>query len=296
MPAGLSTVEPAGSTPAKAPRPWHALEAAAAIASLGSDAGLGLSSHEVARRLAEHGPNELPEPPRRSVILLLLRHFQSPLIYILFVAAALAAGMRHWGDAAVILAVVVTNTLIGAYQEGRAERSMAALRRLSALQVRVLRELSSFGWFVWRQASGTPYEQVRTETFTVLAACQWFNVMNCQSSTRSALQFGIARNPWLLAGLLLSVILQAAVLYWPPLGTLLHTVPIAPGDLLPIVAVASAVLWAEELRKWRTRLRRGRQPGGNGGRGAQHPAAPRAAHYIWSACRWRAPAFTSTSQ
>ena len=57
---------------------------------------------------------------------------------------------------------------------------------------------------------------------------------------------GILRNRWLLGGLLLSIVLQAAVLYWPPLNELFHTVPIPPADLLPIVAVASLVLWTEE--------------------------------------------------
>ena len=116
--------------------------------------------------------------------------------------------------------------------------------------------LATFGWFVWRQAGGMAYEMVRTETFTVLAVCQWFNVLNCQSATRSALQFGIFRNRWLLAGLSLSIVLQAAVLYWPPLNELFHTVPIPPADLLPIVAVASLVLWTEEARKLFARLRR----------------------------------------
>ncbi len=118
--------------------------------------------------------------------------------------------------------------------------------------------LSTFGWFVCRQEVGTSYDLVRTETFTVLAVCQWFNVLNCQSATRSALRFGILRNRWLLGGLSLSVVLQAAVLYWPPLNDLFHTVPIAPADLLPIVAVASLVLWTEELRKLFARLRRSR--------------------------------------
>ncbi|MEO5697480.1 MAG: HAD-IC family P-type ATPase, partial [Burkholderiaceae bacterium] len=108
---------------------------------------------------------------------------------------------------------------------------------------------ATFGWFVWRQAQGVPYEMVRTETFTVLAMCQWFNVLNCQSATRSALHLGILRNHWLLGGLALSVALQAAVIYWPPLSALFHALPIEPSDLLPMVAVASAVLWAEELRK-----------------------------------------------
>ena len=118
--------------------------------------------------------------------------------------------------------------------------------------------LSTFGWFVWRQASGMPYEMVRTETFTVLAVCQWFNVLNCQSATRSALRLGILRNPWLLGGLSLSFLLQGAVLYWPPLNALFHTVPIPLADLLPIVALASLVLWVEELRKLFVRARRAR--------------------------------------
>jgi Ca2+-transporting ATPase len=56
----------------------------------------------------------------------------------------------------------------------------------------------------------------------------------------------------------LSIVLQAAVLYRPPLNALFHTVPIPPADLLPIVAVASAVLWTEELRKLFVRTRRTR--------------------------------------
>ena len=122
------------------PRAWHFLQASAALAHLGCDPGTGLSAPVVAQRMAEHGPNALPEAAQRSVFLLLLTQFKSPLIYILFVAAALASAMGYWGDAAVILGVVVANALIGTYQEGRAEKSMAALRRLSTLQVRVLRE------------------------------------------------------------------------------------------------------------------------------------------------------------
>ncbi len=64
-----------------------------------------------------------------------------------------------------------------------------------------------------------------------------------------ALRLRILRNPWLLGGLLISVVLQVAVLYWAPLNELFHTVPIPPADLWPLVAVASGVLWTEELRK-----------------------------------------------
>jgi magnesium-transporting ATPase (P-type) len=124
---------------------------------------------------------------------------------------------------------------------------------------------ATFGWFWWRLDEGVALELVRTETFTVLVMCQWFNVLNCRSATRSALGGGLLRNPWLLGGLALSVVLQAAVLYAPPLNAMFHTVPPALANLLPMAAVASVALWAEELRKalarsprssWRTRPRR----------------------------------------
>ncbi len=139
----------------------------------------------------------------------------------------------------------------------------AMLRRIALLTPMAV--AATFGWFVWRQSAGVPYDMVRTETFTVLAMCQWFNVLNCQSASRSALQFGIFGNRWLLGGLGLSIVLQAAVLYWPPLNELFHTVPIRFADLLPIVAVASGVLWIEELRKAFVRWRRNARPGGRTG-------------------------------
>jgi Ca2+-transporting ATPase len=108
---------------------------------------------------------------------------------------------------------------------------------------------STFGYFAWSISQGLPYAQVQTETFTVLAACQWFNVLNCRSETRSALSFGLFRNPWMLGGLALSILLQLLVIYWPSMNTLFHTVPISGTNFLVIAAVASLVLWAEEVRK-----------------------------------------------
>ncbi len=67
------------------------------------------------------------------------RQFKSPLIYLLLVAAGIAAVLGEHADAAVIVGVLLTNAIVGAFQEGRAERSMDALRKLSALQSRVLR-------------------------------------------------------------------------------------------------------------------------------------------------------------
>ena len=117
-----------------------------------------------------------------------------------------------------------------------------------------------FGWFAWRHGQGVPEAVLRTETFTVLAMCQWFNVLNCQSATRSALRLGVLKNPWLLGGLGLSVVLQGVVLYAPPMNALFYTVPLPPQVLLALLLLASGVLWAEELRKAVVRARRGRAP------------------------------------
>ena len=115
--------------------------------------------------------------------------------------------------------------------------------------------VSTLGWFVWRQAQGIPFAQVQTETFTVLAVCQWFNVLSCRSERHSALTLGLLRNPWLIGGLLLGNLLQAAVVFFRPLGDVFQTVPIDLHVFVAIGAVASLVLWVEELRKFIVRRR-----------------------------------------
>lgn len=123
-----------------APVLWHALPAGEVLAQLACDPVLGLGAAEVEKRRASEGANALPEPPRRSMLAVFVRQFKSPLIYILFAAAVLAVAMAHYGDAVVILAVVLVNAVVGTFQEGRAERSMASLRQLAALRVRVVRD------------------------------------------------------------------------------------------------------------------------------------------------------------
>jgi len=109
--------------------------------------------------------------------------------------------------------------------------------------------ISTFGWFAYRLSLGLPFPKVQTETFTVLAVCQWFNVLNCRSERRSALSLTIFKNPWLIGGLVLSNLLQLAVVFWSPLAEVFHTVPIDLHEVLAIGVVASLVFWVEELRK-----------------------------------------------
>jgi Ca2+-transporting ATPase len=113
----------------------------------------------------------------------------------------------------------------------------------------------TLAWFVVRSSSGIPFEIARTETFTLLAVCEWFNVLNCLSDRRSALSFDLFKGPWLVAGLLAGNALQVLVIYVPALNRIFHTVPIAPAESLAIGVAASVVLWVEELRKLLVRHR-----------------------------------------
>ena len=121
--------------------------------------------------------------------------------------------------------------------------------------------VSTLGWFAFRLSSGVSLVQAQTETFTLLAVCEWFNVLNCRSETRSALNLSVLRNPWLMGGLLLGNALQVAVVFWAPLGRFFHTVPFDVRQVVVIGAVGSLVLWVEELRKLAARRRSTTQAG-----------------------------------
>jgi len=117
----------------------HAREAGAVLAVVDASVS-GLSEGEAAARLVTYGPNRLPEPPKRSAILRFLFHFHNVLIYVLLGAAVITAGLGHYIDTGVILAVVIANAIIGFIQEGRAEQAMDAIRQMLAPHSSVLRD------------------------------------------------------------------------------------------------------------------------------------------------------------
>jgi Ca2+-transporting ATPase len=107
----------------------------------------------------------------------------------------------------------------------------------------------TFGFFLWRLASEVPFALVQTETFTLMAVCQWFNVLNCRSATRSSFHRDTLNNAWLTGGLILGNLLQLLVVYAEPMNRVFHTVPIPLEDFFLIGAAGSVVLWTEEIRK-----------------------------------------------
>jgi Ca2+-transporting ATPase len=112
-----------------------------------------------------------------------------------------------------------------------------------------------FGFFVWRQTTGAPFTLVQTETFTLVAICQWFNVLNCRSALKSSLNLDVLKNAWLVGGLVLGNLLHVLVVYTGPMNRVFHTVPIPLADFFLLGLVGSSVLWVEEIRKFFARRR-----------------------------------------
>jgi len=115
--------------------------------------------------------------------------------------------------------------------------------------------VSTLGWFIARTAQGVPGPQVQTETFTLLAICEWFNVLNCRSERKSAFSVGLFKNRWLWGGLVVGNLLQVAVVFWAPLNHVFRTVPFSLQEAVALGVVGSLVLWVEEARKLVMRVR-----------------------------------------
>jgi P-type Ca2+ transporter type 2C len=104
------------------------------------DQQLGLSSSEAAKRLVENGPNAFEEKKAKTKIKMFLSQLRDPMIYILFGAVAISAILREFGDALIIMAVILLNAIIGLVQEAKAEKSLEALKKLSSPTALVRRD------------------------------------------------------------------------------------------------------------------------------------------------------------
>ncbi len=117
----------------------YAREAAEVLAQLNVSPHQGLSSEEAEHRLHQYGVNELREEKPVPAARLFLRQFNSPLIWILIAAVLISAFLREAVDALVIAAIIIINAILGFIQEYKAERAIAALKRLTASHSAVLR-------------------------------------------------------------------------------------------------------------------------------------------------------------
>jgi P-type Ca2+ transporter type 2C len=117
----------------------HALTSDQVFTALGT-APQGLTATEATSRLGRFGRNELPHGRPAGALVIFLRQFLNPLVYVLLVAAMISAVMQDLTDAGFIVAVLLVNAVIGAIQEYGAERSAEALRALVTSRALVVRD------------------------------------------------------------------------------------------------------------------------------------------------------------
>ncbi len=122
-----------------AEQPWHSLTPEEVRTKLETDFEQGLPPEEAARRLEAYGRNELREQPRPGFLQRLLGQFKDIVVILLIFAALVSALLGEWPEAIAIMLIVVLNAVLGVVQEGRAEAALAALKKMSAPEARVLR-------------------------------------------------------------------------------------------------------------------------------------------------------------
>ncbi|MEH2312816.1 MAG: cation-translocating P-type ATPase [Nostoc sp.] len=133
---------------------WHSLEVNKALDLLDSNADSGLTSQDIQQRLQQYGPNELEETAGRSAWEILLDQFKN-IMLLMLIGVALISGFLDlmrlqsgnlkpgevpFKDTIAILAIVILNGILGYVQESRAEKALAALKKMTSPLVRVFRD------------------------------------------------------------------------------------------------------------------------------------------------------------
>jgi Ca2+-transporting ATPase len=132
---------------------WQTLSVDEVLAELHSNQETGLTSEQAASQQERYGPNELVESRGRSAWKILLDQFTNIMLILLIIVALvsgvldftdwqagkLGAGEVPFKDTIAIFAIVVLNGLLGYFQESKAERDLAALKKLASSRVRVIR-------------------------------------------------------------------------------------------------------------------------------------------------------------
>ena len=124
---------------------WHSLSTKEVESKLQTDLQQGLSDDEITVRLKKYGENKLQEPKKESVFVKFLKQFNDFMIIILIIAAIISAvvakmqGTGEYIDSIIIITIVVLNAIMGVVQEAKAEKSLEALKKMSAPVAKVKR-------------------------------------------------------------------------------------------------------------------------------------------------------------
>lgn len=99
----------------------------------------GITDEEALKRSQIYGKNELAEGKRKTLFDMLLEQFKNVMVIILLIAAVISGFMNELTDTVIILMVVVINAVLGVMQESKAEKALAALKKMSSPHVKVKR-------------------------------------------------------------------------------------------------------------------------------------------------------------
>ena len=109
----------------------------------------GLDSEEVKERQRKFGKNKLAEKKKENIVIKFLKQFNDFMIIILIAASIISAvmakieGSGDYMESIIILAIVVLNAIMGLVQENKAEKSLEALKKMSAPTCKVIRNRNS---------------------------------------------------------------------------------------------------------------------------------------------------------
>lgn len=118
---------------------WHLLPLSE-ITQLLNTTPAGIDEVTASERLCEYGKNQIEDKKRKTIFQMILSQLSDFMILILIGAAIVSGIIGDFTDTIIILAIIIINAVVGFIQEYRAEKAMAALKKMAANHARILRE------------------------------------------------------------------------------------------------------------------------------------------------------------
>ena len=124
---------------------WHSCSVEEIAKNLKTNINIGLSDDEAQKRFERYGPNNLKEKKKESIFVKFIKQFNDFMIITLIIAAIISAvvsklnGEADYIDSIIIVAIVIFNAIMGLVQEQKAEKSLEALKKMSAPNAKVRR-------------------------------------------------------------------------------------------------------------------------------------------------------------
>jgi len=119
---------------------WYKQNFDSIFQKLNVDSNQGLSQDEVNKRLKEYGYNQLKEEKKDTLLQKIFYQLSNILVIILIISSVISFFVGEVVDSIIIISIVIANAILGVVQEGKAEKSLEALKKMSSPNGRVLRD------------------------------------------------------------------------------------------------------------------------------------------------------------